>query len=149
MTLESSLAVNPDTKGIVNCDSDDLQFLNLELRKTLDKFCYCVAIIKISIPFLQQDTLNYSHFYKSLPFTWRIQGIYFTKVEPHYLRDSELPLFMPTGTKIGISLSLIDPYFQVKLAGGGEGESFWHAWSKFARKRKGFSQSNFRCLHLI
>lgn len=69
MTLERSLAVNPDTKGIVNCDSDDLQFLNLELRKTLDKFCYCVAIIKTSIPFLQQDTLNYSHFYKSLPFT--------------------------------------------------------------------------------
>lgn len=65
MTTETSWAVIPDTKGIGISDSYELQFLN---RNTLDKFCFCVTIIKISIPFLQQDTLNHSHFYKSLPF---------------------------------------------------------------------------------
>lgn len=40
-----------DAKDIGNCDSYDLQFLNMELRNTLDKFC--VTIIKISIPSLQ------------------------------------------------------------------------------------------------
>lgn len=87
MTLERSSAVIPDTKGIGNCDSYNLQFLNLELRNTLDKFCYRVTMMKTSIPFLQQDILNQSHFYKSLLFTSRIQSIYFTKVEPHYLSD--------------------------------------------------------------
>lgn len=48
-----SLPISTDAKDIGNCDSYDLQFLNMELRNTLDKSCFCVTIIKISIPFLQ------------------------------------------------------------------------------------------------
>lgn len=37
MTAERSLAISTDAKYIGNCDSYDLQFINMELRNTLDK----------------------------------------------------------------------------------------------------------------